>query len=132
MGEDFDPSADKGFPFTIGSASGAVKTALKESLSVGSDGTVNGRLTIKLGDDAFLPDGTLAFGIDRDSVALGYGGNSADLLAGATVKAKFVLVDGSTAKAAGTLTNMIDSGYSPEAGYGLIDAQAALAKLKDK
>ena len=66
--------------------------------------------------------------MDRDTTAHS-GGNSADLLAGSKVSAKFVLADGSKVKLTGTLANKVGHGYSPDVGYGLIDADAALKSL---
>ncbi len=54
------------------------------------------------------------------------GGNSADLLANATVKAQ-VLERGAQTTIKGKFVNQTGTGYSPVTGYGLIDAAAALA-----
>ena len=74
------------------------------------------------------PGATLAFGIDRDLTALNAGGNSADLLTGATLKAQ-MLRAGAKTKATGAFVNQTGTGYSPVTGYGLIDAAAALAQV---
>ena len=43
-----------------------------------------------------------------------------------------VNADGTSAKAVGKLANQTGMGYSPDVGFGLINAQAALAKLLGK
>ena len=130
--EDFDTSRDLGFPFTIGLASGVNTTGLISRLYEGGDHVAESRLVVKLPHGNFPSGGTLSFGIDRDDASAQppSGGNSADLLAGATVVAKFILADGTTAKVTGKLVNKTGTGYSPDVGYGLINAEAALLKLK--
>ncbi len=132
--EDFDTNATTGFPFTIGLNTGVVTTGLVNRLSTDANGVGNSRLLIKLPRGNFPSGGTLAFGIDRDDITATppSGGNDADLLGGATITAKFILADGTGDKAVGQLTNKIGAGYSPDVGYGLINAQAALNKLLGK
>ena len=132
--EDFDPTFDNGYPFTVGRAAGVDTTGLVEGLQTGDDGVADARLQLKFPEGNFPSGGILQFGIDRDDASLSppSGGNDADLLAGATVTAKFYLSDGTTDAARGTLVNKLGTGYSPDVGYGLINAQAALAKLKGK
>ena len=81
----------------------------------------------------FPTGGTLAFGIDRDDASLKppSGGNDADLLAGAAVKIKFSVGrrhpgQGRPARS----PTKTGTGYSPDVGYGLINAEAALTQLK--
>ena len=128
-GEDFDESIDNGFPLTIGEATGVNTSGLVNHLSTDGSGVASSLLFIKLPADAFPSGGSLAFGIDRDNAAAGNGGNDADVLAGSTVTVKFILANGTTDKAVGTLANKTGAGYSQDVGYGLINAQAALAKL---
>ena len=125
-GEDFDESIDNGYPFTIGEADGVTTTGVTATLS----GTE--KLVLDFPAGAFPSGGIFAFGIDRDVASVGSGGNSADLLAGATIKTHFILADGSKVKFTGTLKNNSGSGYSANVGYGLINAQAALDKLLGK
>ena len=90
------------------------------------------RLLVKVPKDSFPSGGILAFGIDRDNAKAASGGNDADLLAGASVTIKFINADGTPDKAVGKLANKIGTGYSPDVGFGLINAEAALAKLQGK
>ena len=129
-GEDFDPTVANGYPFTIGEATNVLKANLIERLSVGADNVNNAHLVLKFPAGNFPSGGILQFGIDRDNAAAGNGGNDAVLLDGATVSAKFILPDGTTDNAQGTLSSTSGAGYSPDVGYGLINAEAALLKLK--
>ena len=139
-GEVFDETAATGYPFTIGEAVGVTKDDVTASLSNGADPSVGGggKITLLMTPGTFLSGGTLAFGLDRDDALqaddrdespLNAGGNSADLLSGATVLTRFILADGSRLKLTGTFTNQIGQGYSADVGYGLINAEAALKKL---
>ena len=123
-GEQFDPNVVTGFPFTI-SGPGSTVAAGGVTAALTGAGKQLDQLTLTFAPYAFKPGATLAFGIDRDVAALDAGGNSADLLAGATVKAR-VLNNGAKIKATGTFANKTGTGYSPVTGYGLIDAAAAL------
>ena len=126
-GEQFDPNIVTGFPFTI-SNTGSTVAAASVTTALGGTGKHLNQLTLTFASQSFKPGATLAFGIDRDVAKLSAGGNSADLLAGATIKAK-VLNQGVKTKAAGTFANKSGTGYSPVVGYGLIDAAAALAQV---
>ena len=132
--EDFDPTTATGYPFTIGLATDVISTGLVDRLSTGTSGIGDSRLLVKVPRDNFPTGATLAFGIDRDDTTLSppSGGNDADVLAGATITAKFIKADGTSDKAVGTLANKTGTGYSPDVGYGLINAQAALDKLLGK
>ena len=127
-GEQFDPNIVTGFPFTISQPDSTVAAA-DVTTALNGDGKHLAKLTLTFAAGSFKPGATLVFGIDRDVAALSAGGNSADLLAGATVKAR-VLNQSATIKAKGTFTNKTGTGYSPVVGYGLIDAAAALAQLQ--
>ncbi len=122
--EQFDPNIITGFPFTVSNTGSTVATS-NVTASLGGTGRDLNELTLTFASESFKPGATLAFGIDRDVAALNAGGNSADLLAGATIKAR-VLERGVKAKATGTFVNKTGTGYSPVTGYGLIDAAAAL------
>ena len=125
-GENFDESADDGYPFTIGEEDGVSTTGMTAELSGES------KLVLNFPAGAFPSGGIFAFGIDRDVTSLGSGGNSADLLSGATIKTHFILANGARVKFTGTLKNEVGKGYSANAGYGLINAQAALDQLLGK
>ncbi len=126
--ETFELTSSTGYPFTVGELTTLVKTDVTASLSSGSTGQGGTKLTLLVTPGAFLSGGLLTFGADRDTTAHS-GGNSADLLAGSKVTAKFILADGSKVKLSGALANKTGHGYSPDVGYGLINAQAALQSL---
>ena len=129
-GENFDESFDDGYTFTIGQATGVAKDDVIASVSNGTNTDIGaGKLTLLFTPGTFPSGGVLAFGIDRDVASVGSGGNSADLLSGATVLTRFILADGSKVKYTGTFANQVGQGYSANAGYGLLDAEAALKKL---
>ena len=139
-GEVFDVTSDDGYPFTIGEAIGVAKDDATASLSNGADTSVGGggKITVLFTPGTFPSGGEFAFGLDRDDALQAYdrdgsplnaGGNSADLLSGATVLTRFILADGSKVKLTGTFTNQVGQGYSADVGYGLINAEAALKKL---
>ncbi len=123
-GEQFDPNIVTGFPFTVSQA-GSTVAAGSVTASLTGTGKHLAKLTLTFAAGAFKPGATLAFGIDRDVARLNAGGNSADLLAGATVKTR-VLERGVKTKATATFVNRTGTGYSPVTGNGLIDAAAAL------
>ena len=139
-GEVFDVTDATGYPFTIGETVGVTKDDVTASLSNGVDSSVGGggKITLLFTPGTFPSGGTIAFGLDRDDAlesydrdgsALNAGGNSADLLSGATVVTRFILADGSKVKLTGTFTNQVGQGYSADVGYGLINVEAALKKL---
>ncbi len=127
--EVFDATVDLGYPFTIGEATGVPKADVTAALSAGASGYANSRLSLAFTAGAFVPGALLAFGLDRDDQVTMRGGNSADLLATAAVKARIIAADGSKVKLTGTFVNQTGHGYSPDVGYGLINAEAALKKL---
>jgi hypothetical protein len=135
--EDFDESSDHGslssgiggFPFTIGLVKNVNTAGITSTLTANGGGKARTKLSVIAGPGAFPSGGLLSFGVDRDAIATGDGGNDADVLAGATVTVRFTLAGGGADSATGTLTNQYGHGYSPDAGYGLIDAEAALKSL---
>ena len=135
VGEVFDLTTDNGFPFTIGAVGGGLtKTDVTETVGAGSAGIDGSKLTLSFAPGAFVSNGSISFGVDRDNASLNppSGGNSADLLAGGKVKIKILEADGTKLKLNGVLSNVTGHGYSPDVGYGLINAQAALQKLLGK
>ena len=112
----FDESSS-GFPFTVSSNPGGV--SISKSLSPD-----NRILTLTFGS-TFHPGQTISFGIDRDLSAISAGGNSADLLAGADIKAT---VNSSTILL-GAFANQLGTGFTFADGYGLVNAQAAVESV---
>jgi hypothetical protein len=135
--EDFDESSDQGslssgvggFPFTIGLVKKVNAAGITSTLTANAAGTPRTKLSVIASAGAFPSGGQLAFGIDRDAIATGDGGNDADVLAGATVTVRFTLAGGRADSATAKLNNKIGQGYSPDVGYGLINADAALKSL---
>jgi hypothetical protein len=115
----FDESVDLGFPFTVGSNPGGI--AVSHTLSPN-----NRILTLTFGN-TFHPGQSISFGIDRDIGALSppSGGNSADLLAAADIKAT---VDSSTILL-GAFANVLGTGFTFADGYGLLNAQSAIQSI---
>jgi hypothetical protein len=125
-GETFDTSAGTGQPLKFGLAQGGLQTVDIAAKPASGNGP-SLRLTATLG--TFVPGAALSFGIGRDD-ASGNPSPSADQLAGATVTAKCVLADGSRVNLTGAFANKTGHGYSPDVGYGLINAEAAFQSLK--
>ncbi|MGH9628256.1 MAG: S8 family peptidase [Bryobacteraceae bacterium] len=117
----FDPSQANGFPLTIGSASPGV------TVTSSPPSQVSPALTLTF--SGFTSERFINFGIDRDfEDGTGLeGGNTADLLAGATVRA--TLAGPGPASVNGVFVNRIAKGYSVFDGFGLIDAISALNAL---
>ena len=115
----FDESTATGFPFTIGSNPGGISV----SHTLSPDNRI---LTITFGN-TFHPGQSISFGIDRDIGAISppSGGNSADLLAAADIKAT---VDSSTILL-GAFANVLGTGFTFADGYGLLNAQSAIQSI---
>ena len=130
--EVFDLTEATGYPFTVGELTTVPKADVTGSVSSDAAGEGGTKLSVLVTPGVLLSGGMLTFGVDRD-VATGTGafsgGNSADLLAGSALTARFILADGSKIKLTGTLQNKTGHGYSPDVGYGLINAEAALQSL---
>jgi hypothetical protein len=120
----FDPSLALGFPFTIGPITGIPRTSVKAVFS----GERKSVLTLTFAGNAFTPGDSISFGVDRDDFQKLSGGNSADLLSGATVGISTV-ESGAFIGGAGTFENNVGTGFSPADGFGLIDAFDALQAL---
>ena len=124
----FDPTASKGFPFTIASATGGATTDVTTPVGAGVRHTTQSRLLLKFAD--FPAGGKLQFGIDRDFASTHSDGNSADFLARGIVTA--VIVDPAVTKPVTVknfILNQTGAGYSPADGFGLVNADAALRAL---
>ncbi len=128
-GAEFDPDAVSGFPFKISKPDGTVLPASVTAVFSGADARHPNKLALTFAAGSFRSGDTLVFGVDRDLRALHAGGNSADVLAGATVNARFI--DNTTkGKLSGVFASQTGRGYSPVVGFGLIDAAAALKSLQ--
>jgi Subtilase family len=114
----FDPRTDLGFPFTVGQAS----PGLTVTPSLSSD-----MRTLTLSFSGFTPGKSISFGIDRDLAAISAGGNSADVLGGASVSA---VINGQTFY--GAFVNQLGTGFIPTDGNGLIDARVAVEAIVGK
>ena len=82
-------------------------------------------LTVNFAPGSFGRKSVVHFGVDRDEVATGGGGNSADLLVGGTISG-VVAGPGGDIPFTGTFTQALRKGYSPAEGLGLIDALSAV------
>lgn len=115
-----DPRADLGFPFTVGQNNGGVSVTSVLSPDFRT-------LTLHFGN-TFTSGKSISFGIDRDLAGINAGGNSADLLAGASVVASF----GSGQMLYGAFGNQLGQGFVPTDGHGLIDARIAVESIVGK
>ncbi len=113
----FDQATDLGFPFTVGQNDGGVSV----TATVSPD---ERQLTLDFGA-SFTPGKTISFGIDRDLAGINAGGNSADLLGGASVS----VVTKSGPIRFTALNNQLGSGFIPADGYGLIDVRLAVESI---
>ena len=129
-GLEFDPDPVTGFAFKINKPDSTVLPANVTAKFQGPDPAHPTKLKLTFAAGSFLPGDTLTFGVDRDLQSIHAGGNSADLLPGATVQANFLDNNMNLGKFTGTFANKIGQGYSPLVGYGLIDAAAALQSLE--
>ena len=130
--EVFDLTTATGYPFTVGELTTIPKEDVVGGVSDDAAGNVGAKLSVLVTPGVLLSGDTLAFGVDRDvatGTGAGAGGNSADLLAGSNVTARFILADGTKVKLTGTMANKVGHGYSPDVGYGLLNAYAALQSL---
>lgn len=128
-GEEFDPSSGLGFPFSVSKKDSSVSADAVSATLSGDDPAHPTRLSLVFAAGAFPPGGTLSFGLDRDATSDHAGGNSADLLAGSSVKFRYI--DGAMKTHYETsFENATGNGYSPIVGYGLIDAAAAVQMLR--
>jgi len=115
----FDPTVKNGYPFTVGPTTGGNVPKV-----VGKPVYSTDKSTITITFKNFKPGDTLSFGIDRDVATTKQYGNEADSLAGSTISAT---VNGTVST--GTFANTLSNAYNFKAGYGLIDAQAAINAL---
>lgn len=138
------PFRDDGFPFTVGGTSGGLKSSSvtpKFAVPNGGQSAPRQYRHLTLNFSKQLKQGqSLQFGVDRDIAASGYGGsvegNGADELGGATdlpsgeadprgMKFVATLANGKTVT--GYMVNKLGEGYTPLDGYGLVNAEQAVA-----
>jgi hypothetical protein len=126
-GIQLDPRVGPGLPVTLGSLKDIAATDV--SFSALSDvAPFSKTLTVNFAPGSFGRKSVVHFGVDRDEVATGGGGNSADLLVGGTISG-VVAGPGGDIPFTGTFTQALRKGYSPAEGLGLIDALSAVQAL---
>ena len=132
-----------GFPFTIGSTSGGLRSDhVKAAFSVPAGGqAAKGqfrRMTLSFTSN--LKRGqAMKFGVDRDLAISGFGGanegNGADELGGAVflpqektipIGLGFIATRADGRKIYGAMTNRLGQGFTPVDGYGLVNAEKAV------
>jgi len=131
VGLHFDTSASTGLPFTIGTTSGSTTPAFNgtPTVSTGSAAT-NSTEKATINFNNFFSGDTLSFGVDRDEDLTNAEGNGADEIGGLTTAGGAtisVIVNGTTYT--GTFYNSLSGVYNYKAGYGLLNAQAAVSYL---
>ncbi len=107
---------------TSGTAGGTAPTIASSTVAGGTSGISTLTLTLT----NFVPGSTLSFGVAQTVTVAG--GNlyiHGDQLAGATVTA----TDSTGTAATGTLANTFSKKWNVKTGYGLVDVNAAIAKM---
>jgi hypothetical protein len=107
---------------TPGTAGGTAPAISASTVSGGTSGISTLTLTLT----NFTPGSTLAFGVAQTVTVKG--GNyylHGDQLAGATITA----TDSTSTSASGTLTNTFSKKWNYKTGYGLVDVNAAIARM---
>lgn len=125
-GVHFDADATTGYPVTVGTTTGSTPPTLVSSAVTAGSGGFNTVLTLTFSN--FVPGDTLTFGVDRDNDASNAYGNGVDQLQGAAIRAT-ISTNGVANTVNGTLANAYSRKWNYKAGYGLIDAQAAVTRL---
>lgn len=126
-GIQLDPRVGPGLPVTLGTLKDI--TAADVSFSALSDVVPFSKtLTVTFAPGSFGRKSVVHFGVDRDEVATGGGGNSADLLVGGTISG-VVAGPGGDIPFTGTFSQALRKGYSPSEGLGLVDALSAVQAL---
>ena len=108
-----------------GTAGGTAPTIASSTVTA-ADGVSTGTTTLTLTLTNFTPGSTLSFGVAQTVVVAG--GNyyiHGDQLAGAVVKA----TDSTGTTSSGTLANTFSKKWNYKTGYGLVDINAAIAKM---
>ena len=119
----FDPSSSNGEAFGVVAATGnPAPSPGARSLTGGT----TGKSSMKIALSNFAPGDTLSFSIGFDNDNTGMYGYLANELGGATISAT---VSGVTAAYSGKMANSLGRTFNYKAGYGLLNAQAALNLL---
>ena len=118
---EFDEDPALGLPFTVGNNPADIM--VMDSLSP------NHRVLTQIFTTAFVSGNTLSLGIDRDFAGAHFGGNSADLLAGADIRAS---INGNSVTLLGAFANALGSGFTFVDGFGLVDARNAIESVVGK
>jgi hypothetical protein len=118
IGLKFDTTSATGFPFTLGQLVGISPGSITTNAPPQNNNF--NALIINFAPGAFTSASSVSFGIDRDFVGDG-GGNQADILEGAQVKATTSL----KGALSGKFVNQFGTGYTIADGFGLIDAVKA-------
>ena len=120
------------YPVTVGASkpgtTGGTAPTITSSTVTANDGTT-GTTTLTLNLANFTPGSTLSFGVAQTVKVTG--GNyyvHGDQLAGATILA----IDSTGTAKFGTLSNTFSKKWNYKTGYGLIDVNAAIARLLGK
>lgn len=126
-GIQLDPRVGPGLPVTLGTLTEIAATDI--SFSALSDVVPFSKtLTLSFAPGSFTRKSSVHFGVDRDEVATGGGGNSADLVVGGTISG-VVAGPGGDIPFTGTFTHALRKGYSTAEGLGLVDALSAVQAL---
>lgn len=142
------PLWQQGFPFTVGALSpGIAPGDVSATFDVPGWGAATAeqyrRMTVRIAEGRLADGRSIAFGIDRDEAVSAYGtaegGNSADQLGpgvlfpsgekvGPGMRYAALLSTGRTIS--GTFRNRIGAGWTPVDGYGFLNAQAAVRRVR--
>jgi hypothetical protein len=128
-GIQFDPRANSGMPVTLGSLSNISAADIGFS-PLSQAAPFSKSLTVSFAAGKFTKDSLVRFGVDRDEVATGGGGNSADLLLGGTISGTVRSPSGEALPFTGSFKSVPRNGYSTLDGEGLIDALKAVNALR--
>ena len=119
----FDTTAANGLPYGVNYATGKPRPIGGRRKYSGGPA---GKSSITIPFTHFEPGGAYGFSIGFDDDNTGLYGYDADELGGATFSA---IVSGTTSAYTGTLDNQLGRSYNYKAGFGLLDAQAAINML---
>lgn len=128
-GMQFDPRVGSGLPLTIGTTVNLSATDVSFTPLSGV-APFSKQLTVSFAPGTFGATSRLAFGVDRDEVATGGGGNSMDLLVGGTIAGTVRGPGGEAIPFSAAFQQKRERGWSPLLGYGVVDAQRAAKEAR--